>query len=63
MPIVVHADWESDAEVLVAASDAVPGLIAEAATPAELLKKLDVLVPELRELHAALNQTGPAHRF
>ncbi len=42
--------------MFVATSDDVPGLVAEAATPAELKMKLDVLVPELLELNGALGQ-------
>ena len=44
---VVHATWDGDANVWVAESDNVPGLIAEAPTPEALLSKLRVLVPEL----------------
>jgi predicted RNase H-like HicB family nuclease len=52
MSILVRAEWDAEAGVFVATSDDVPGLITEAATPAELQKKLDVLVPELLELNA-----------
>lgn len=54
MSILVRADWDAKAEVFVATSDDVPGLVAEAATPAELKKKLEVLVPELLELNGEL---------
>jgi len=38
----------------VAESEDVPGLVAEAATPNDLMAKLQVLVPELLELNGAL---------
>jgi hypothetical protein len=44
---VVRATWDGDANVWVAESDDVPGLIAEPPTPEALLSKLRVLVPEL----------------
>jgi predicted RNase H-like HicB family nuclease len=60
MSILVRADWDPEAEVFVATSDDVPGLVAEAATPAELSRKLAVLVPELLELNRdhAIPQMG-----
>ena len=50
----VTATWDAEASVWVATSDDVPGLVAEAATPAELQAKLKVLVPELLELNSHL---------
>ena len=47
--IFVHADWDEEAEVWVAVSDDVPGLVAEADTTEALLAKLHVLIPELLE--------------
>jgi hypothetical protein len=58
MSILVRADWDPEAEVFVATSDDVPGLVAEAATPAELSRKLAVLVPELLELNCDHLQEG-----
>jgi predicted RNase H-like HicB family nuclease len=55
---VVHATWDGDADVWVAESDDVPGLIAEAATPQALLSKLRVLVPELLELNGCAPEFG-----
>lgn len=43
----VHADWDDEAEVWVATSDDVPGLVTEASSLDNLVKKLQVLIPEL----------------
>ena len=51
-PLLVRAFWDDEAQVWVAESDDVPGLVAEAATLEELLRELDVLVPELLALNA-----------
>jgi uncharacterized protein DUF1902 len=48
---VVEAVWDDDAEVWVAESSDVPGLITEADSQAHLIEKLAVLVPELLELN------------
>ena len=45
--LIVNADWDAEAKVWVATSDDVPGLVTEAATQGELVKKLKVMVPEL----------------
>ncbi|MCF6282262.1 MAG: DUF1902 domain-containing protein [Candidatus Polarisedimenticolaceae bacterium] len=45
--ILVQAVWDSEANVWVANSDDVPGLITEADTAAELEEKLKTLIPEL----------------
>ncbi|MBI4906425.1 MAG: DUF1902 domain-containing protein [Acidobacteria bacterium] len=47
----VLARWDVDAEVWVAESDDVPGLVAEAASPNELARKLRTLIPELLDLN------------
>jgi predicted RNase H-like HicB family nuclease len=57
---VVRAFWDAEAGVWVAESDDVPGLVAEAPTPAELEAKLKVLVPELLELNAPGASKGGA---
>lgn len=49
--IVVHAQWDPEANVWVATSDDVIGLVAEAATVDELNAKLHGLIPELIELN------------
>jgi predicted RNase H-like HicB family nuclease len=46
---VVRAGWDDEAKVWVAASDDVPGLVAEASSVEKLIKKLRVLVPEMLE--------------
>lgn len=43
----VHAFWDDEAQVWVAESDDVPGLVAEADTTEALLEKLKILIPEL----------------
>ena len=61
--ILVRSDWDPEACVFVATSQDVPGLVAEAATTAELMDKLAVLIPELLELNAAhLLDEGEAAR-
>lgn len=47
--LFVRAEWDDEAEVWVATSDDVPGLVAEADTTEALLEKLHVLIPELLE--------------
>jgi hypothetical protein len=46
---VVEAVWDDDAEVWVAESDGVPGLITESDSRDHLIEKLAVLIPELLE--------------
>src|SRR3546814_16161036 len=46
-PYYVHAQWDEEAKVWVAASDDVPGLATEAATCEELVQQLKSLIPEL----------------
>ena len=43
----VVAIWDPEAEVWVATSDDVPGLITEAASMEVLIEKLKVMIPEL----------------
>jgi hypothetical protein len=50
-PRIVTVIWDSEARVLVAESDDIPGLITEAENRDELLKKLTAMVPELLELN------------
>ncbi|MFZ2540650.1 MAG: DUF1902 domain-containing protein [Gallionella sp.] len=47
--LFVRAEWDEEAEVWVATSDDVPGLVAEAGTAEALLAKLRTLIPELLE--------------
>jgi hypothetical protein len=48
---VIEATWDDEAEVWVAESDEVPGLITEADSRPHLIEKLTVLIPELLELN------------
>jgi predicted RNase H-like HicB family nuclease len=48
-PIQVHALWDPEANVWVAESDDVPGLVAEADSVDSLVEKLKALIPELLE--------------
>jgi predicted RNase H-like HicB family nuclease len=51
VPIRVSAIWDNDANVWVATSNDVPGLITEAETQDELERKLQIIIPELLELN------------
>jgi predicted RNase H-like HicB family nuclease len=46
---VIRATWDDEAKVWVAASDDVPGLVAEASSVEKLIEKLRALVPEMLE--------------
>jgi predicted RNase H-like HicB family nuclease len=48
-PLKVHATWDGEAKVWVAESEDVVGLITEAATPEELMRKLSDIIPVLLE--------------
>ena len=48
----VHSEWDDEARVWVASSEAVPGLATEAATIEELVEKLKTLIPELLAANA-----------
>lgn len=48
--IVVKAVWDDEAQVWVAKSDDLPGLIAEAPSTDELERELKLLIPELLKL-------------
>lgn len=54
--IHVKAFWDSEAEVWVATSDDVPGLVTEAADADELIGKLRAMIPELLEANGLLDQ-------
>lgn len=47
----VTAEWDADAGVWVAASDDVPGLVAEAETIEGLIDDLRALIPDLLDLN------------
>lgn len=48
----VAAEWDAEAQVWVATSEDVPGLVAEAGTLEALLDDLRALIPELLELNS-----------
>jgi predicted RNase H-like HicB family nuclease len=54
LKIQVNAEWDSEANVWVATSDDVPGLVTESETLEELQKKLAVMIPELLEANGVL---------
>lgn len=56
--IHVKAIWDNEAEVWVASSDDVPGLITEANASDRLIEKLRVLIPELLEANGLLGEGG-----
>lgn len=58
-PFHVTAVWDGEANVWVAESEDVPGLITEAGSETRLIEKLSVLVPELLALNP--NPKGPRY--
>lgn len=52
--ITVNAEWDPEAQVWVATSDDVPGLVTEAGTVEALAEKLSVIIPELLEANGHL---------
>ena len=52
--LMIKAFWDENAEVWVAESEDVPGLVTEAATMELLISKLKVLIPELLEANGVL---------
>lgn len=59
----VVARWDDEAEVWVATSEQIPGLVTEADTIEVLLAKLELLIPELLELNTGQAPHGdiPVH--
>ncbi len=55
----IMADWDPEAQVWVATSVDVPGLVTEAANELELLAKLEVMVPELMALNSNSEEREP----
>lgn len=51
MTIIVQAQWDKEAQVWVAESEQVPGLITEAEIPDALHHKLQHLIPELLDVN------------
>ena len=58
--IRVEAIWDEEAQVWVATSDDVPGLITEADTSEQLIEKLQVMVPELLQANGLINENDPS---
>ncbi len=52
--INVKAEWDEEAEVWVATSDDVPGLITESESAEKLMTKLKILIPELLEANGVI---------
>ena len=52
----VRAEWDAEAEVWVATSEDVPGLVTEAGTVEILLRKLQVMIPELLQDNGLLQE-------
>ena len=46
-PFIVHAKWDDEAKVWVATSNDISGLVTEAESMDALVKKLQVMIPEL----------------
>jgi len=53
-----EAVWDEEAQVWVASSDDVPGLIAEEDTMEHLMQKLKIVIPELLQANGLLNEPG-----
>jgi len=58
--IRVEAIWDREAQVWVATSDDVPGLITEADTSEQLIEKLQVMIPELLQANGLINENDPS---
>ena len=60
---LMRAEWDEMAQVWVATSDDVPGLVTEASNMEHLIAKLRVLVPEMLEENGVLRAcSSPAAR-
>ena len=46
-PLIVHATWDDEVKVWVATSNDISGLVTEADSMDALVKKLQVIIPEL----------------
>jgi predicted RNase H-like HicB family nuclease len=58
--IRVEAIWDGEAQVWVATSDDVPGLITEADTSEQLIEKLQVMIPELLQANGLISENDPS---
>lgn len=50
----IRAEWDDEAQVWVATSDDVPGLVTEAPTIEALVERLRAIIPELMELNRGI---------
>jgi predicted RNase H-like HicB family nuclease len=57
--LIVRATWDSEAEVWVAVSPDLPGLVTESASLEDLRAKLKTMIPDLLEARGELAD-GPA---
>ncbi|NJK45101.1 MAG: DUF1902 domain-containing protein [Pleurocapsa sp. SU_196_0] len=59
--LVIHTFWDEEAQVWVAHSDDVPGLVTGTSTLEALMAKLETAIPELLELNQpqSLNASVP----
>ncbi len=57
--ILVKAFWDEEAAVWVASSEDVPGLAIEADSCDTLVKRLQVVIPELLEANGIIDPNGP----
>ena len=55
----VKAEWDGEAGVWYTSQTDIPGLVAEAETPEELVKLLNDLIPELVELNGVEGDSIP----
>ena len=53
----IQADWDPEAEVWVATSEDVPGLVTEAESIEDLTRKLRIMIPEMLEANGILPRT------
>ena len=58
--IRVEAIWDGEAQVWVATSDDVPGLITEADTSEQLIEKLQGMIPELLQANGLISENDPS---
>jgi hypothetical protein len=49
-PIGIQAYWDDEAKVWIASSNDVPGLVIEAPTWADVIREIELVLPELTEL-------------
>ena len=52
--VTVNACWDADAEVWIATGRSIEGLVVEAGTWPELIEEIQLIVPDLLEVRAAI---------